>query len=93
MRQSRKKKKFELDSINGKVVALIMCVKKAGATNQDEGSYDYVSIGGDGTIDLLDPGSQSLWGSGVALPSSYVQHEIWAKHFSNTTITPRRTLT
>lgn len=80
---ANQEKKLELDSVSGNVAGFVMYVKKTGATNFNDENNKYVSLGSTATLDLLDSGSQSLWGNGVALPAEYLKNELWVNHFSN----------
>ena len=62
-------KKLELDSVSGNVAGFVMYVKETGAANLNDGNNQYVSLGSTGSLDLLDSGSQSLWGNNVGLPA------------------------
>ncbi len=80
---ANREKKLELDAVNGNVAGFVVYVKKTGSTNENDGRHEYVSLGNDATLDLLDSGSQSLWGNGVALPAQYLKNELWVNHFEN----------
>ena len=80
---ANQEKKLELDSVNGNVAGFVAYVKKSGATNFGDGRHEYVSLGKNATLDLLDSGSQSLWGNGVAIPAEYLKNELWVNHFQN----------
>ena len=80
---ANREKKLELDAVNGNVAGFVVYIKKTGATNLNDGRHEYVSLGNNATLDLLDSGSQSLWGNGVALPAQYLKNELWVNHFDN----------
>ena len=80
---ANQEKKLELDSVSGNVAGFVMYVKETGATNLNDGNNQYVSLGKNASLDLLDSGSQSLWGNGVSIPAEYLKNELWVNHFSN----------
>lgn len=76
-------KKLELDSVHGKVVGILTVIKNTGATNSNNGNFDYISLGDGSTIDILDSGSKSVLGNGTPIDTTLLRNQIWPSHFSN----------
>ena len=75
--------KLELDSLRGEYAFLLVCIRAVGATNQNEGLQNYVGLGPNGSIDILDPGSKSILGSGQSIDETYLRNFVYPQHWSN----------
>ena len=75
-------RKLELDTLVGRVSHLVVMIRKAGNanSNSNDGQSQYLSLGPQGRIDVLDPGSRSVWGSGTPLDAEFIRNEIYASH-------------
>jgi hypothetical protein len=72
---------IELDSVVGQCAGLVCIVRQTGATNTDNGLFEYVSPGDDSQIDLITAGGKSILGSGVPVDAKYLKNEVWSSHF------------
>lgn len=75
--------KFELDSLVGEYAFLLMIVRKQNSTPGTKSNDDVVSIGDLAKIDILDPGSLSMLGSGTGFDDVYLRSMVLSKHFDN----------
>jgi hypothetical protein len=74
---------IDLDSVIGKTAGLLLLVKKTGATNTNNDSSQFVSLGDNATLDFITSGGKSILGSGVPLTAQFIQNELWATHFDS----------
>ena len=70
--------KLELDALRGDFAFLVVYIRDQGASGSK--SYD---IGANGKIDILNPGSQSMLGSGSGIVNHYLKHYIMPQHISS----------
>lgn len=76
--------KLDISNIRGKCAYFDLIIRAQSSSNTDNGRLKYVSIGDNtGTLDILDAGSKSVWGSGQALHGRFVRGEVWASHHSS----------
>ena len=73
-------KRIELDNLNGNVAALLCAIYTTGASSYGDGYNQFQSIG-PGSFDVLNPGGQSMWGSGSAVDAEMLKSVIWSRHF------------
>lgn len=73
--------KLELDSLRGEFAFLLLLIKQTGASNANNGHFEYVSLGENAKIDVLDPGSKSILGSGTGIDEQYLRNYVFSKHF------------
>ena len=73
--------KLELDSLRGEFSFLLLLIRATGATNNANGNFTFVGLGDDAKLDVLDPGSKSVLGSGTSIDEQYLRNYVWAKHF------------
>lgn len=70
--------KLELDALRGDYAFLVAYIRP-----QNSNNILSVDIGSDGKIDILNPGSQSMLGSGSGIVNSYLKHYIMPQHISS----------
>ena len=70
--------KLELDSLRGDYAFLVIYIRA-----QNTNSVNSLDIGPDGKIDILNPGSQSVLGSGSGIVNNYLKHYIMPQHISS----------
>jgi hypothetical protein len=73
---------IDLDSIVGKAAGLVVMVRNTGASNVNNGKFNYISLGEDAKIDITTVGNKSILGSGVPLDGHYITNELWTTHFN-----------
>ena len=71
--------KFDLSNVTGKCAFLLACIRSTGGgVNANNGYWNNLYNIGDNegaSIDLLDPASQSILGSGTAIPTKFLRNE------------------
>lgn len=66
--------KYTLDNFKGRFAALAFCVRlSSGLTNTAGATSKYIDMGPNSAVDLVDPSGASLWSTGSAVLSNYVQ--------------------
>ena len=77
------KQKFALDQFTGRCPFIIVVIKpNNNPVASDKSKMDFVEIGKDGTFDITDSGSRSLFGNGTAVKQDYL-YDIFSKHTNN----------
>jgi hypothetical protein len=75
--------KLELDALNGEYAFLAVYIRDTGANASTAPRSALNYIGDTGKIDLLDPGSKSLLGSGSGISMNYLKNFVTPQHFKN----------
>jgi len=75
-------RKFELDNVTGNVAFLQVCVRPAGATNENNDHFNYVTLANP-QIDLKTAAGRSAFGEGVPVDDALVRDLIWARQVGN----------
>lgn len=76
-------KRFELDALNGDVAFLVVYIRALNGDASSNHRTQLRSIGATGRVDILDPGSKSILGSGNGISLNYLKHVILPHHFPN----------
>ena len=75
--------KFALDQFVGKCPFLVVMIKPSNnPVASDKSLFDFREIGVDGTFDITNSSSQSLYGNGTAIKQDYL-YSIWANQTAN----------
>lgn len=74
--------KFELDTLHGDYAFLLVIIREQNS-NAGNKKTSEVSPGNNAKIDLLDPGSMSLLGSGTGIDYIYLKNVLMVRHFNN----------
>lgn len=75
--------KFALDQFVGKCPFIVVVIKPNNSpVASDKSLIDFVEIGHDGTFDITNSSSQSLFGNGTAVKQDYI-YDMWTKHTGN----------
>ena len=75
--------KFALDQFVGKCPFIIVVIKPNNSpVASDKSLIDFVEIGPDGTFDVTNSSSQSLFGNGTAVKQDYM-YDMWTKQTGN----------
>lgn len=75
--------KLELDALNGEFAFLAVYIRDLNADASSNPRTALNSIGPLGRIDILDPGSKSIIGSGTGISERYLKNFIVPRHFKN----------
>ena len=75
--------KFALDQFVGKCPFIVVVIKPNNSpVASDKSLIDFVEIGEDGTFDITNSSSQSLFGNGTAVKQNFV-YDMWTQHTGN----------
>lgn len=74
---------IDLSSLNGLSSHLQVMIKPTGVSNTNFGNQRFISLGEGGTVDLLSPGKQSVFGKGTALQDRYIRNILYTTGYTS----------
>jgi hypothetical protein len=70
--------RLEVDNLTGNCAALFVVLRGAGATNANNGLFNYTALGGTCKVDFKSASGKSIFGSGQPLDLDYLMDWVWA---------------